>query len=207
MIELISATDTRLNLVSSEVTKTELGSAAIQSLIDDMLELASGERDKENPQKATMVGLAAPQVGVLKRIIVVDVVADPGVPNFVPELIAVINPRVVEVSENEVLGREGCYSTDNFCGAVFRPDSVVIGGLSRFGEELRIISQNPFQARIFQHEIDHLNGVRFPDRVRQAEHLHLVDKDTEFDEYRKTWETWSKLARFSDWIRLKQGNS
>lgn len=101
------------------------------------------------------VGLAAPQIGISKRVIVVD-----------PQdgetgLIGMVNPEIVE-AEGEQLGPEGCLSIPGLQGDVKRFMRVKVKGLDENGEE-RTIEAEGYLARIFQHEIDHLNGILFTD--------------------------------------------
>lgn len=101
------------------------------------------------------VGLAAPQIGVLKRVIVVDAGQEDS------ELIEMINPEIIK-SSGEQIGPEGCLSIPGIHGDVKRFEKVTVKGLDRNGHEV-IIHAEAFLARIFQHEIDHLNGVLFTD--------------------------------------------
>ncbi|MDR3271570.1 MAG: peptide deformylase [Peptococcaceae bacterium] len=100
------------------------------------------------------VGLAAPQIGIAKRAIVIDVGDG---------LIEVINPVIVE-SRGEVTDHEGCLSVPNMTGDVLRAAEVKVTGLNRQGEPILFEAQD-FLARVFQHEIDHLEGVLFIDRA------------------------------------------
>lgn len=118
-------------------------------LLDDMA---------ETMYDADGVGLAAPQIGILKRIIVIDV-GD--------ELIEVINPEIID-SKGEQKGVEGCLSLPNESGKVTRPQWVKVKGLNRYGKEI-IIEGTDLLAVAFCHEIDHLNGILFIDRVEDQE--------------------------------------
>ena len=100
------------------------------------------------------VGLAAPQVGILKRLIVVDVGDEHG-------LIELINPEVVS-QEGEQFGPEGCLSIPGFRGDVKRAQTVTVKGLNRDGKEVTYTGSE-LLARAFLHEIDHLNGVLYTD--------------------------------------------
>ncbi|MCG8481670.1 MAG: peptide deformylase [Clostridia bacterium] len=100
------------------------------------------------------VGLAAPQVGILKRVVVVDV--GDGV-------IELINPEIIETS-GEVLDEEGCLSVPGILGEVKRPKTVKVKALNRKGEAIEIEGSD-LLARAFCHEIDHLNGVLFDERA------------------------------------------
>ncbi|ABB15321.1 MULTISPECIES: peptide deformylase [Carboxydothermus] len=100
------------------------------------------------------VGLAAPQIGVSKRAIVVDVGEG---------LIELINPEIIEVSGEEK-DIEGCLSVPGVQGEVVRAKKVTVKGLNRYGEEI-VIPAEGLLARAFQHEIDHLNGILFVEKA------------------------------------------
>lgn len=118
----------------------------IHKLLDDM---AATMYD------ASGVGLAAPQIGILKRVIVLDPAdGETG-------LIEMINPEIIEKS-GRALGPEGCLSIPGLQGEVNRYQKIKVKGLDRDGQEIEMEAED-FVARIFQHEIDHLNGVLFTD--------------------------------------------
>lgn len=100
------------------------------------------------------VGLAAPQIGILKRVIVVDVGDEHG-------LIEMVNPEIVE-REGEQIGPEGCLSIPGLNGIVRRAQRVVVKGQDRDGNPFTVEAEG-YLARAFQHEVDHLNGVLFTD--------------------------------------------
>ncbi len=124
----------------------------LQQLIDDMF---------ETMRAAAGVGLAAPQVNVPLRVIVVEYAQDE---HARPERYAVVNPRIVYVSPETEMGTEGCLSIPGVFGDVLRPRSVVVRGQDRFGKPLNL-RLHGWLARIFQHEIDHLNGILFIDKA------------------------------------------
>lgn len=101
------------------------------------------------------VGLAAPQIGILKRVIVLDPHDEE------TGLIEMVNPEIIH-AEGEQLGPEGCLSIPGLNGEVRRKQKIKVKGLNSKGEEI-IIEAEDFLARIFQHEIDHLNGILFTD--------------------------------------------
>ena len=105
-------------------------------------------------------------------------------------------------------GREGCWSCGDFCANVPRAETVKITAFDREGNLIEQVYEG-FTARIIQHEIDHLDGIRCIDRVPQDEtwRLHLVDKSNldEFNNYRANWRTWSKTFPLSDWKRFRDG--
>lgn len=182
------------DVMSEEITSPEIG-----ELISTMLQIAYGEQ--KDPKKPVMVGLAAPQIGVAKRIILVDVGA--GGHGEIGDLRIYFNPEIVWQSEEKTEWYEGCYSTDRVCGVVSRSSRIKITALNRKGESIEETYEG-YTARIFQHEIDHLNGIVFVDHIIDDEKLHWVEKD-EFPEYRNNegWRTWAKKCSRKKWMNLK----
>ena len=117
----------------------------IKKLLDDMA---------ETMYQAMVVGLAAPQIGVAKRIIVVDVGEG---------LWELINPEII-FREGEEVDLEGCLSIPGVTGEVMRASRVRVRGLNRNGQQ-QVITAEGFGARAFQHEIDHLDGILFIDKA------------------------------------------
>ncbi|GGD65045.1 peptide deformylase [Paenibacillus nasutitermitis] len=113
----------------------------------------------ETMYDADGVGLAAPQVGISKRVIVVDIGDERG-------LIEMVNPEVIE-SEGEQFGPEGCLSIPNLNGDVRRAQRIRVKGYDRNGEPFELEAAD-FLARAFLHEIDHLNGVLFTDIAEEV---------------------------------------
>ncbi|OBZ16796.1 MULTISPECIES: peptide deformylase [Bacillales] len=139
---IVKDPDPVLREVAKEVTKFNPN---LLKLVNDMA---------ETMYDAEGVGLAAPQIGISKRVIVVDVGDENG-------LIAMVNPVIVE-QEGEQLGPEGCLSIPNLNGDVLRADRIVVTGQDVNGESFTVEAQGYF-ARAFQHEVDHLNGILFTD--------------------------------------------
>jgi len=133
----------------------------IQKLLSDMA---------ETMYDAPGVGLAAPQIGISKRVIVVDVGDEHG-------LIEMVNPEILE-ADGEQLGPEGCLSIPGLQGDVRRKDRIKVKGLDRNGNEF-VVDASGFLARAFQHEIDHLNGVLFIDI---ADRVYEPSRDEEEDD-------------------------
>lgn len=129
----------------------------LQDLVEDMI---------ETMREAPGVGLAAPQVGISERVIVVEYYeneqAEEAEDEAKKKVWALINPEIVKASEEKVMGVEGCLSVPNLVGEVERHESVVVKGRNRRGQPMRVKAQG-WLARIFQHEIDHLNGILFTD--------------------------------------------
>jgi peptide deformylase len=131
--------------------------SALQTLIDDMIDTM---RDEPG------VGLAAPQVAVSNRVVVVEYAKDSenGEVEEKPKLYVVINPEISRPSSEMVVGIEGCLSIPGLVGEVDRHENLVVKGLNRYGKPVKIKASG-WLARIFQHEIDHLDGIVFTDRA------------------------------------------
>ena len=122
-----------------------------QRLVDDMI---------ETMYAAPGIGLAATQIGIPKRVFVTDVTNG----RDRRALIVMANPVVVE-RDGMQLEEEGCLSVPGFNATVVRPSRIVVRGLDRYGNELTIEGK-ALLARAFQHELDHLDGLLFVDRLR-----------------------------------------
>jgi len=126
----------------------------LQTLIDDMV---------DTMREAPGVGLAAPQLGILQRVIVVEF-GDEDDDTVPAKLFTVVNPEITRATDETDFGVEGCLSIPNVVGEVERPLAVTVKGLSRRGQKVKFKMEG-WLARIFQHEIDHLNGVLFIDKA------------------------------------------
>ena len=136
----------------------------LQTLIDDMV---------ETMRDAPGVGLAAPQVDVLLRVIVVEF-GDEDDEEVPPKLYSVVNPELLKASSDVVTGVEGCLSIPGFAGEVDRSLEVVVKGQNRRGQPIRIKASG-WLARVFQHEINHLDGVLFIDLAEKVWRLEEED--------------------------------
>lgn len=198
-------TDPKLNEKSSEVCPCDINSEEIQEIIDTMYHIAFNE--SEDRTRAVLVGLAAPQIGIQKRIILVDTAATGVFTKTLspppPQIKEFINPQILWRSEETTLWREGCFSTGRICGLVPRSQKILVRAYDRKGN---ILTQEfeGYVARIFQHEIDHLDGIRFPDRIADDDSLHWVE-EKEIPEYRIHWAHWPKKALREQWLRMKDG--
>jgi peptide deformylase len=147
-------------ILREKARKVQRVDASVQTLIDDMI---------ETMREAPGVGLAAPQINVGLRIVVVEAPEDEEDPQS-GKVYAVINPEIVKASSEMEEGEEGCLSIPRYAGLVDRHVWVVVKGLDREGREFRIRARD-YVARIFQHEIDHLDGVLFTDHITDREKL------------------------------------
>ena len=131
----------------------------LQTLIDDMI---------ETMHKYNGVGLAAVQVGILKRVIVIDIYDDNGP-------IAMINPVILKTKGKQEVD-EGCLSFPNEFGKVVRPTEVVVEFYNRDGEKVKLKAKD-LLAQAVCHEVDHLNGVLFVDLVEPGTLEYVTPKD------------------------------
>ena len=136
-------------------------SGDVQTLIDDMI---------ETMYAAPGIGLAAPQVGVSLRIFVVDL----SLGRKAEDLMVFVNPVMLD-QEGVQLEEEGCLSVPGFNATVARPSRAVVKALDRNGLE-RVVEGRDLLARAFQHEMDHLDGKLFLDRVRGIKRDLIVKK-------------------------------
>lgn len=143
--------DTQLKTLSTDVT--DFGQA-FQDLIDDL------EETRLNGPGA--VGIAAPQIGCFQRVVIVDVskmkkpVANHG-------YMILVNPQITAWDDHDI-GREGCLSVPNFTANVIRAKNIQLTAQDRHGQSVEY-EMSGFEARAVQHEIDHLDGLVFLDRV------------------------------------------
>ena len=160
-LPIIVAPDPRLK---GEAASVDVVDDAIRSLMDDML---------ETMYDANGIGLAAPQVGVLKRVIVMDVAP----PEGLRAPLAMANPEVIWESDVIVTKEEGCLSLPEHYAEVDRPETIKIRYLDR-ENEIREMETDGMFATCIQHEIDHLDGVLFVDHVSALKRNMILRKLT-----------------------------
>jgi peptide deformylase len=129
----------------------------IKTIDDSIVELS--KQMHELLKRADGVGLAAPQIGVSKRIIVIDL-------GDKKNIFTVINPEIVSSSSELINWEEGCLSVPGINIDVLRPAKIIVKGQSVTGKEVNIEADG-LLARVFQHEIDHLDGILFIDRIEK----------------------------------------
>ena len=142
LLKIVQEGDATLSKVCRPVTEI---TPRIKTLLDDM---------KETLEDANGAGLAAPQVGILRRICVVD---------LGDEVVELINPEII-AAEGEQQDVEGCLSVPNVWGITSRPAKVTVKALNRDGDEI-IVEGEELNARCLCHEIDHLDGHLFTEKV------------------------------------------
>jgi len=160
----------------------------IQEITDHIRQLADDMW--ETMYEADGVGLAAPQVGVLRRLVVIDVTEKPEEdeekadgpkpePETEPEIIkyVLINPEIIEVSEEKVKEKEGCLSVPGFIGTVERPARVKVRAMDMDGGCFTVEGEGML-AKALLHEIDHLEGVLYTDVAESVEEIKNTDEET-----------------------------
>ncbi len=139
--------------------------ADLQILIDNMI---------ETMREAPGVGLAAPQVGQPLRLSVIETLPKVDEDGYEiegsRELFVITNPEIVWRSRDELLGVEGCLSIPGYVGEVSRAEKIRVRAQDRFGRKIRL-RLTGWTARIFQHEIDHLNGILYIDKLTAKENF------------------------------------
>jgi peptide deformylase len=141
----------------------EIHHPTIQNLIDDLIATA---------QSANGVGIAAPQVAQSYRLFIVASRPNPRYPHApLMEPTAMLNPRIIAASAEQVKGWEGCLSVPGWRGLVPRHQTIEVQYQDRWGKWQQQVFSD-FVARIIQHELDHLDGIVFPDRLEGAEDLY-----------------------------------
>jgi peptide deformylase len=160
ILPLVLAPDPRLEMRSEAVETVD---DSLRGFLDDMV---------ETMQEEDGVGLAAVQVGVLKRILVMEVADETTQENIIYHL---INPEITEASDEINVYDEGCLSFPGQRAKVERPERVTVKALDYHGKE-QIIECDGLLATCVQHEIDHLNGVVFIDHVSKLKHDMIMNK-------------------------------
>jgi peptide deformylase len=158
--EIIYAPHPVLRKKAAKVTKFDQN---LQALIDDMITTLHEESG---------AGLAAPQVNESKQVILVEYGNDDD-ENIPPTLYVTVNPRITRISQETVFGAEGCLSIPGLMGEVERAQEIIVEGQNRKGEPVKMRLKG-WTARVFQHEIDHLNGILYTDL---ATHVWETDED------------------------------
>ncbi|HSR32114.1 MAG TPA: peptide deformylase [Anaerolineae bacterium] len=155
------------NAQHSEVLRSK--SRAVQKVTPKLAAFA--EQMLETMRKADGVGLAAPQVGVLQRFFVAELPEDEE-NNHPRETYILFNPEIVK-GKGEQVGYEGCLSIPGYIGEVARQEEITVKGLNERGKPVRLKVEG-YLARVFQHEIDHLDGILFTDKLTDPDTLQPV---------------------------------
>ena len=156
-----------LRQVADPVDVNQIQSDEIQNLIDDLI---------ETMRHANGAGLAATQIAIPLRICIIEVNKNPRY-SYKPDipLTVLINPKVTFLTEERINVYEGCLSVPNMRGKVDRCPEILIEGFNREGQSVSFISKG-ISAGTFQHELDHLDGLVFTDRMKDASSLTTIDE-------------------------------
>jgi peptide deformylase len=204
---MLPAHDPSLSMPVPAVNPHKISSEAIQHVISRLQQIAQGQRRGTvggGKRKRTLVGLAAPQIGEPWRIIIVDTRVNESRKHY-GKLECFINPKILWRSRETVEGREGCFSAGPVWGLVRRPLAVKVSALDIDGRHVERIFEG-FTARIFCHEIDHLDGIRFPERIKSDGKRHWVHSE-ELEDYPDHIHHWARLCSTSRWEAYKHGRA
>ena len=158
--KIITAENPTLRMKAKKIHRFD---ASLQKLAEDMF---------ETMHAANGAGLAAPQIDISVRLFVAE---------YEDRRVALVNPEIIK-AEGETLGSEGCLSIPGYYGAnIRRAEKVVVRGQDVRGKDIRVRAEGWF-ARILQHEIDHLDGILFLDRLDRPEDLHEASSEEEEEE-------------------------
>jgi peptide deformylase len=174
--QIVTLPDPVLRRKAKPVTKFD---KELQTLIDDMI---------DTMRDAPGVGLAAPQVNISQQLAVIEYAEDEddedeeveGAQPKPKKLYVIINPEIVKASEEKVMGIEGCLSIPGLIGEVERHEAIQVKALKRHGQPVKL-KLDGWTARIFQHEIDHLNGVLFTDLSKRVWKPNEEEEETPLD--------------------------
>lgn len=193
-LKFVSVEDTVLRKKSKRVALGELKTRELQSIIDRLLNYFDDCKKQKNIRP---VGLAACQVGISKMIIVVDMAFGQNL--GISDIRPFINPKIIWHSETKTTNREGCMTLPNIGGIVSRYKEVRVSALDRFGNSHEIYAKG-LLARLFQHEIDHLNGILFIDRLADPKKAHII-ADEQVEEYRRNFRKWKHFINVTKLVR------
>jgi peptide deformylase len=160
------------NLEHLQILRTK--SRRVQAVSPKMVAFA--EQMLETMREANGVGLAAPQVGVLQRLFVVELPEDEE--NDEPaQTYILFNPKIIK-GRGEQIGYEGCLSIPGYIGEVARHQQITLEALDEKGDPVRLRAEG-YLARVFQHELDHLDGILYTDRLTDPETYQPVEAGEE----------------------------
>ncbi len=207
-LQFVPADDSRLNQKSEQIYPAEIKSDKIQTLINEMLALSGYEADPAKYEKSgVLVGLAAPQIGEMRQIIIINTSTSQEIKmGTLPKFDVLINPRIIWESNEREVSHEGCFSVPEiYIGCPKRPIALVVEAYDREGARCTKRYEGS-AAFVAHHEIDHLNGVRFPERLDSEKDLHILDSESELPRYRKEWKNWDKHASAKLLEQMRNGD-
>ncbi len=198
---MVPLTDPHLSEVARPVEVGQITSKPIQEVIERLYDVARSQRESSGKSKRrrTLVGLAAPQIGERSRIVLIDTKVREDRKQY-SKLECFINPVIVWRSRETAEGREGCFSAGPVWGLVRRPLAMKIKAYDKHGHEVERIFEG-FTARIAAHEIDHLEGIRFPERITLERKRHWVHTE-ELPSYPELIHSWPRTCSLARWHQL-----
>lgn len=199
---MVAPQDPCLQAVAAEVPMSQITSPHITHVIARLREAANSQRRKSNDtsKRRTLVGLAAPQIGEPYRIMLIDTKVTESRKAY-GKLQCIINPVIDWRTRETTEGREGCFSAGPVWGLVRRPLAVRVSGYDTAGRMVSYILEG-FSARVACHEIDHLDGIRFPERIKSDKKRHWVHTE-ELLEYPDKMKRWPRLCSTERWEQFK----
>ncbi|MDP3941859.1 MAG: peptide deformylase [bacterium] len=192
----LDPTDERLRTVCKDISLRELRLKKNQQVIDALLEFVyarNNKGEKHNRKKPTIIGLSANQVGVMERICIVDLAVRR---NNYSDVHVLINPHILWKSKTTNLRKEGCVNLPNVWGYVARSQKIDVSYVDRWGNAYTVRAVG-WAATLIQHEVDHLNGYLFIDRLSDPKKALLV-RDEDLVAYKKdpkNWNTFTDVSR------------
>lgn len=160
MAKLVPQNHPALHTIAEEITKEEIENGFVTKLLKDMRDALS----KYNVDGFTAVAIAAPQIGVSKRLFIIEDQSEER--DTLPSLVA-LNPKILKVSKKTHIVGEGCLSLPDLYGEVKRHTNVTMRASDELGKSYQR-GAGGLLAQIFQHEIDHLDGILFTDRAMKV---------------------------------------
>ena len=198
-LEVLSPKDKLLRIKCSKVEIKDLRLNSTQKTITELIDFVYGTNNKGNNRDKNIpstVGLSANQVGVNSSITVVDLGI--GHKNY-NDIHVLINPVIQWQSKSKLIRDEGCVNLDYIRGFVHRSARVKVEAFNRSGNKI-LLDLKGWPAILLQHEIDHLNGILFIDRLVDPKIAHLVKKG-DLIEYKKIKQNWKKYTDVSGLVR------
>jgi peptide deformylase len=197
MLTPLDITDTKLRTVCKPVSKKELRSEQLQEAIEDLLHFVYSRNNKgegSNRNRPTTIGLSANQVGVMMMISIVDLAVRR---HKYSDIHVILNPKIIWKSKTMNVRREGCVNSPGIFGMVPRHNRVKVSYGDRWGNKY-VIDAYGWDAVLLQHEIDHLNGILFIDRLEDPTKAHRVNENN-MRAYKKGYKNWNKFIDVSQW--------
>lgn len=199
MVKPLDKTDPRLRTACKEILRRDLHKKKTQLTVDALLDYVYGRNNKgsrSNKAKPMTIGLSANQVGIMEKICIVDFAVRR---RDHSDVHIFLNPEILWHAKTIVNRWEGCVNFPDIWGEVPRYKSIKVKALDRWGNEF-VITAKGWQAVLLQHEIDHLNGTLFIDRLEDPAKAHFV-KPNQYKLYKKNHKHWKQFIDVSKWAK------